>query len=152
MQIVLSLLSALGVNETIWIQLGCFLVSYVALTQLVFKPYLKAYHERENRTIGGEETAVRIIEEAQELSGSYEKRAREMNSEIKHVYDRKRAEAAKDSEALLAEARKNSASLLEAAREKVKAEVEAARKKLSTEIPVVSSAIASRLAGKDLSA
>ena len=151
MQIVLSLLSALGVNETIWIQLGCFLVSYVALTQLIFKPYLKAYHERENRTVGGEETAIRIIEEAQELTGTYEKKAREMNSEIKHVYDRKRAEAMKDYEAMLAEARENSSTLIEAAREKVKTEVEAARKKLSAEIPAVSSAIATRLAGKDLS-
>ena len=151
MEIVQSLISALGVNETIWVQLGCFLVSYIALTQLVFKPYLKAYHERENRTVGGEETAVRIIEEAQELTGSYEKKAREINSDIKHAYELKRTEAMKTYEAMLAEARVNSSALIETAREKVKTEVEAARKKLVAEIPAVSSAIASRLAGKDLS-
>ena len=152
MQTVVSLLSSLGVNQTIWIQLGCFLVSYVSLTELVFKPYMKAYHERENRTVGGEETAIRIIEEAQELTSSYEKKAREMNSQIKHVYDQKRLEAMKDYETVLAAARESSASLIEADREKVKTEVEAARKTLSAEIPAVSSAIASRLAGKDLSA
>jgi F-type H+-transporting ATPase subunit b len=151
MQIVLSLLTALGVNQTIWIQLGCFLVSYLALTELVFKPYMKAYHEREKRTVGGEESAIRIVEEAQELTGHYEKRAREMNSEIKHVYDKKRSEALKDYEAMLAEARKTSSSLVEASRAKIKTEVEAARKKIAAEIPAVSGAIASRLAGKDLS-
>ena len=152
MQIVLSLLTALGVNQTIWIQLGCFLVSYIALTELIFKPYMKAYHEREKRTIGGEEYAVRIIEEAQELTGNYEKRARELNSEIKKMHDIKRSDALKDYEKMLTEARANSSALIEGARSKISVEVEAARKKIAAEIPAVSSAIASRLAGKDLSA
>ncbi len=150
MQIVLSLLSALGVNQTIWIQLACFLVSYLALTQLIFKPYMKAYHERENRTVGNEESAIRIIEEAQELTHNYEKKARELNSEIKHLYDLKRSEAMKDYEAFIKTARENSTAAIEVARDKISHEVEAARKKLVSEIPAVSSAIASRLVGKDL--
>ena len=152
MQIVLSLLTALGVNHTIWIQLGCFLVSYVALTELVFKPYMKAYHEREKRTVGGEEFAIRIIEEAQELTSHYERKAREINSEIKGLYDQKRSDAMKDYEKMLADARESSSGLIQEARKKIATEVEAARKKLAAEIPAVSSAIASRLAGKDLSA
>ena len=152
MQIISSLLTALGVNQSIWIQLACFLVSYVALTELVFKPYMKAHHEREKRTLGGEESAVRIIEEAQALTGNYEKKAREYNSEIKHVYDKKRTEALKEYEAMLGAARENSNSLLEESRKKIATEVEAARKKIAAEIPAVSNAIASRLAGKDLSA
>ncbi len=151
MQIVLSLLTALGVNQTIWVQLGCFLVSYVALTELIFKPYMKAYHEREKRTVGGEEFATRIIEEAKELSGNYERKAREINSEIKSMYDQKRSDALRDYEKMLAEARESSTELIAAARTKIAIEVEAARKKLVTEIPAVSGAIASRLAGKDLS-
>ena len=152
MQIILSLLNALGVNQTIWIQLACFLVSYIALTQLIFKPYMKAYHERENRTVGSEESAIRIIEEAQTLTGSYEKKARELNSEMKQLYDLKRSEAMKDYEALIRLARENSSLAIESARAKIKTEVDLARKKLATEIPAVSSAIASRLVGKDLSA
>lgn len=151
MQIAVSLLHALGVDQTIWIQLACFLVSYLALTQLVFKPYMKAFHERENRTVGNEESAVRIIEEAQVLTGSYEKKAREINSQIKHIYDLKRSEAMKDYEALIQTARDNSSDAIESAREKIKTEVESARKKLALEIPAVSAAIASRLVGKDLS-
>ncbi len=150
MQIVLSLLTALGVNQTLWIQLGCFLVSYIALTELIFKPYMKAYHEREKRTVGGEEFAIRIIEEAQELTGNYEKKAREINADIKSMYDIKRTDALRDYEQMLADARESSSQLIEGARKKISAEVESARKKLAAEIPAVSSAIASRLAGKDL--
>jgi len=151
MQIVLSLLSALGVNQTIWIQLACFLVSYLALTQLVFKPYMKAYHEREKRTVGNEESAVRIIEEAQELTANYEKKARDLNSQIKHLYDQKRSEAQRDYEVLVKGAREEASAAIESVREKISNEVQAARKKLSIEIPAVSEAIASRLVGKDLS-
>ena len=146
-----SLLRALGVDHTIWIQLGCFIVSYLALTELVFKPYLRAFHERERLTIGNEESAVRIIEEARNLENEYERKARSLNGEVRGVYDSHRTEALEEYDRVVQAARSKAEGLLTLARQKITAETQAARKSLSAEIPAVSLAIASRLAGKDLS-
>ena len=147
----MNILSSLGVNSTLWIQLACFLVSYVALSNLVLKPYLAALTEREKRTIGNEETAIRLIEEANNLYAQYEKKAREINSEMKSEYDVSRAKALKEAEALLHSAREEAATLLDSARSKITGEIQTARKSLSADVPAIGSAIASKLAGKEIS-
>jgi F0F1-type ATP synthase membrane subunit b/b' len=147
----MQILNSLGVNYTLWIQLACFLISYVALTSLVLKPYAAALREREKRTFGNEETAVRLIEEANVLHTEYETKARGINAEIKQHYDRSRSEAMKEYDLKIAQARAEAAALLETSRGKIKSEIQAARQQLSGEVPVIGAAIASKLAGKDIS-
>ena len=89
----MELLKSLGVNSTLWYQLACFIVSYLALSNLILKPYMAALHERENRTVGGEETAIRLIEEASHLHAELEQKARAIHASVKHVYDSSRTEA-----------------------------------------------------------
>ena len=93
----MQILSSLGVNSTIWLQLACFLISYVALTQLVLKPYLAAYNERQGRTVGNEEKAVRLLEETNEIQSTYADKVRAINSEMKAIYDASRTKALKAS-------------------------------------------------------
>ncbi|MEK7354988.1 MAG: hypothetical protein AAB250_00965, partial [Bdellovibrionota bacterium] len=76
----MEILRSLGVDGTLWIHMACFLVSYVALTQLILKPYMAALRERETRTVGNEEHAVRLVEEANQLNSEYEQKARAINS------------------------------------------------------------------------
>ncbi|MES2857436.1 MAG: ATP synthase F0 subunit B [Bdellovibrionota bacterium] len=147
----MEILKSLGVDSTIWIHLACFLVSYIALTQLILKPYMAAMKEREKRTLGSEETAVRIIEEANDLHAEYEKRAREVNSTIKGLYDQSRTTATKEYDRLVEAARSEVGILLDASRTQIGAEVQTARRTLSGEIPNVATAIASKLAGKEIS-
>ena len=147
----MDILNSLGVNSTLWIQLVCFLVSYAALTQLVLKPYLAAMHEREKRTVGNEEAAGRILEEANTLFSQYETRARAINTEMKVQYDAARSAATKQAESIMTNARVEATQLLESARRKITTEVQGARTSLSNEIPAIGSAIATKLAGKDIS-
>ncbi|MCM2281597.1 MAG: ATP synthase F0 subunit B [Bdellovibrionaceae bacterium] len=147
----MELLTALGVDSTLAIHLACFLVSYLALSHLIFKPYLRAYEEREHRTIGNEEHAVRLIQETATLQTQYEQAAKGLNAQIKSAFDRSRTAAQKDYENLVQTAREQAQKTLEASRERLTKEIEATRKALAAEIPAVSAAIASKLAGKDLS-
>lgn len=146
----MDILNSLGVNNTLWIQLVCFLVSYAALTQLVLKPYLAAMHEREKRTVGNEEAAGRLLEEAGTLYSQYETRARAINTEMKAQYDAARLAATKQAESIMAGARGEASQLLESSRQKITTEVQGARKSLSNEIPAIGAAIATKLAGKDI--
>lgn len=147
----MDILTSLGVDSTLWIQLVCFLVSYVTFSQLVLKPYMRALHEREKRTIGSEETAVRMIEEANELHEDYEKKARAISTQIKTYYDQSRSEAMREYDRLVTEAREQAAVTLEKARGEISGQIKAARQTLSAEIPAVGMAIASKLAGKEIS-
>jgi F0F1-type ATP synthase membrane subunit b/b' len=147
----MEILRSLGINGTLWIQLGCFIISYLALTQLILKPYMAALIERESRTVGNEETAVRIIEQANDLQHEYEKKTRQMNSEIRGVHDESRSMAMKEYDRLIAAAREAAGKELERARAHIATEIQAARKILSSETPMVSAAIATKLAGKDIS-
>lgn len=147
----MEIFRALGVDNTLIIHLACFLVSYIALTQLILKPYFNAYLEREKRTVGGEEAAVRLVEEANDLQTQYAIRARELNAQAKSFYDQARGDAAKRSETIVSAARDQASALIKSSREQIAGEVSKAKKSLALEIPAVGSAIASKLAGKDLS-
>lgn len=141
----------LGVNSTFWYQLACFLISYVAFTQLILKPYMQALKEREKRTVGNEEMALKLTEQTGDLTAEYEKKARAINAEMKGQYDQNRSEAMKEYERLVHAAREDVAKKLTVSRAHIAKEIQSARQALSAEVPNVSATIASKLAGKEIS-
>jgi len=146
-----EILRQLGVDSTLWVHLACFLVSYFALYFLILKPYLAAFIEREKRTVGSEEAAVRLVEEANDLQTQLALKSRELNAQMKAFYDEARATAQKQSDEIVGRARTQAAALLQQNRDQISSEVAKAQKTLQAEIPSVGAAIASKLAGKDLS-
>jgi F0F1-type ATP synthase membrane subunit b/b' len=147
----MEILTALGVDWTLFIHIVCFAISYFFLSTFVLKPYMKALHEREKRTIGNEEAAIRLIGDANQLQETYEQKAKAINAQIKGHYDQSRAEAMKQYDEMVEKARLDAASLLQASQQQIGKEIDSARTKLSAEIPAVSAAIASKLAGKEIS-
>lgn len=147
----MEILTSLGVNDTLWIQLACFIVSYLVFSNLILKPYSAALKEREKRTVGNEETAVRLVEEANDLHTEYEKKARSLNSEIKQYFDKSRSEATKEYATTVESARSEATTLLDASRGRIAQEIQSARGVLASEVPAVSATIASKLAGKEIS-
>lgn len=147
----MEIFKQLGVDSTLWIHLACFLVSYFSLYYLILKPYMAAYVEREKRTVGSEEAAVRLSEEANDLQTQYALKSRELNTQMKSFYDDARQTAQKESEGLIANARNQAAALVQQNRDAISKAVSGAQSQLQSEIPNVGAAIASKLAGKDLS-
>jgi F0F1-type ATP synthase membrane subunit b/b' len=83
----MDILTKLGIDYTLFYQLAIFIVAYFALSRLLFKPYLKAYHKRLEATFGGQEAAEKINQEAQELHVKYEAKAREVNSKVQSYFE-----------------------------------------------------------------
>lgn len=147
----MALLKSLGIDSTLWIHVLCFAVAYLSLSNLIFKPYMKALAEREKRTIGGEEQAAQLMNETGEISSEYEIKAKAVSAAIRAEYETHRLAAVKESETLIAAARTESQQLLEKSRTRISSEVSAARERLSAEVPSITSAIASKMAGKEIS-
>lgn len=147
----MNLLTSLGINSTLWLHVVCFAVSYFALSNLVFKPYARALKEREGRTVGSENAAVQLLEEAAAIQSQYDAKAKLAAASIKKVFDQSRAEAMKEYEEISSAARNDAALLLEQNRKKLSQQVEAAKQALQSEIPSVTTAIASKIAGREIS-
>jgi F-type H+-transporting ATPase subunit b len=151
MDIIVSLLHSLGVNKSLYIQLGVFLIVFIALKYLLFKPYFAAYLERGNRTVGKTELAEKFLEQTAALEAQYSQKAQAVNEQFRAVFDQSRGEANKQYEALVGEARAQAKQVVETTRESIKREVDNARKQLSQEVKGVSQLINQKLIGKDLS-
>ena len=147
----MNILTSLGVDWTLFVHLVCFGISFIFLTNFILKPYAAAMHERHQRTQGNEEMAVRIIEEADELQAKYEQKAKSLNAEIKGHFDDSRTKAMHKYDEMLNAARNEAIALTKKAQTEVEQQVKAARDSLSKEIPAVGAAIASKLAGKEIS-
>lgn len=147
----MALLKSLGIDFTLWIHVGCFAVAYLSISNFIFKPYMKALSEREARTIGGEEQAALLMTEADSINHEYETKAKAVNASIRAEYEKNRLQAVKESETLLVAARADANALLEKSRTRIASEIATAKGRLSAEVPAITAAIASKMAGKEIS-
>ena len=96
MDIVSGLIDSLELNLSLFIQLGIFLVSYVVLHYLLFKPYNIVAQKRFDATTGSLESATQFDEEIELLKREYGKAVKETNEKIKGIYDSTDASAKKE--------------------------------------------------------
>lgn len=143
----MDILTTLGINSTLWIQFALFAISYLFLTELVFKPYMKAHHHRETMTVGSEEEAADLSQKTQEMHLQFESSARHINEQIRGIFDRARAEASHQYDELVTKARTEADDLTRSSAEKLKKDLTAARDAVKAEIPRLSASITERLLG-----
>lgn len=148
----MDIIANLGVDLTIFFQFVSFLVGYFFLYFLVFKPYMKAYEERERRTEGTEEVAERLLTDTKDLQTEYQVKAQQLNAQYKSLYDKSRTEALKAHDQMVSEARANALQLLEKTRDQLNGEVGKAQEQIDKMTPEVAKEIASKLLGKELGA
>lgn len=144
----MSLLIALGLDHTLFFQIGVFLITFMSLMFIVFVPYTDAYLKRQQTVTGGESVVEEIAKKAGDLRTHYEARAREVSSEIKKIFDSFRDEASKESEKVVSKARGDAQQVIEKTRNKVSAEISEAQKKMKEEAPVIAKAIVGKLLSK----
>ncbi|MCB0419442.1 MAG: ATP synthase F0 subunit B [Bdellovibrionales bacterium] len=146
----MDILLSLGVNQTIGYHFLLFLVVYLFLANLLFKPYFQAFKKRVEHTSGSEQLAERLISEAEELHKEYEKKARAVNQEHKVIFDTHRSEALEEHEAVVRAAKEKAQTIIEESKRTIEREIDKARTEISKEVNSVSELIVNRVVGKDL--
>jgi F-type H+-transporting ATPase subunit b len=146
----MDLLTSLGVNSTLAIQMGVFLVVYVVLKNVLFDAYFKAYIERNNRTVGQTELAEKYVTQTRELEARFAAKATEVNDRFKILFDKTRGEANKEYDRMITDARMQSKTLVDQARITIQKDMESAGNQLKSEVATVSKLISQKLIGKDL--
>ena len=146
----MAILTNLGINGSLWVNLGIYIFVMLVLTFVLFGPYFKAYKERVERTFGRAQLAERYVLETQEMQTQYEAKARELSSQYKSAFDHARSLAMREYDQLVSAARQESRRMIDGAKSKITAEADKAKAALKSEVPFVGKVIAARLLGKDL--
>ena len=144
----MDIFGQLGINTTAAIQFVLFAIALVFLTKFVFGPYAHALEEGERRTKGGEELAHEFQTKSVELQSTYEAKAREVNSEIKNIFDTSKAAANKEYETAVSKARNETETLVQSNRAKISSAVSQAAAELKSQTNAVAMAITTKLLGK----
>ncbi len=146
----MDLFVQLGVNSTLLIQLGLFLLVFAILKYFLFAPYYAAFVERRERTLGRTELAERYISEARDLEVQYGARAQQANDRFREIYDAARVKATQEYDQLVSEARAKGRNAIENSRQVLQRQIAEVKAQLSKEVAGVSQLINRQLIGKDL--
>ena len=144
----MEVLHALGIDSTVLFQFVIATFAFFALSTLVYKPYTDALIEREKRTKGGEEAAVELSKQAGELRLAYEKKAREISTQIKSIFDSQRGEATREHEMIVSKSRNETTKLIDETRHRVSTELADASTKMKEETPQIAQAMVAKLLSK----
>jgi F0F1-type ATP synthase membrane subunit b/b' len=142
---VLKILISLGLNETVYPQFAIFILTFIFLKVLIFKPYLNAYLERRKRTVGSQDVAKEILADIAAREAQYSKEAKDINSKIKVIFDEKRTLAQKESTAILTEAQTQAQEKLAKGKKELGDTYAKAREQIKTYIPDLGQTIKQRL-------
>jgi len=150
MNAITGIIAALGLDMTLFYQLGLFALAFFFLKGVVFDPYFKAFEERQNRTLGNQELADKLIEQAKQVEVEYQNKARALNSEIKSVYDKAQLEATVEQERIQGAARDKAKNAIDSAREVLQGEFNKAREDLIKSSPGLGQNIAEKLISREV--
>ncbi len=147
MDSVLSLIKSLGIDSTVWIQLGIFVTTFIILNFVVFRAYFAAHYERHKRTEGGKEDTSHLLQSNQVLQNEYEKKARAVNDRMRLVFEKAKNEALTEQNSILNQAREGAQNTLKISRDRLERELQAARTQLTQEVREIGVIVANKLIG-----
>lgn len=104
-----TILAQLGLDQTFFIQLVIFAVVFFILGPLYFKPFMKLFEARHQKTVADREAAEKLMAQAESKFEEY-----------KRLLAEERANARKDYEAMLSDAKKEENEILSRARDEAK--------------------------------
>jgi F-type H+-transporting ATPase subunit b len=133
--------------SVVW-QILLFLVLWLVLSKLLFRPYMALLEEREQKTTGAEDNSSSLEHEAERLRAQYEEaiaNAAAAGSATKEVIVQ---EARQQREALLSEAREQAARILERVRLELQAQLTQERQLAIREADAIAHEMVGKILGR----
>ena len=146
----MEILAKLGVDVTLLVQMGLFLVLYAIMHKLVYGPYFRAFEKREAMTVGSEGDADALNKETEDLNERYKQKARAVNTRIKDIFDKARSEVTAEQTRKIVEARKDAETTINKTRQKIEDEKADARKSLDSSVSELSGLVVGKMLERDM--
>ncbi|MBI4445866.1 MAG: hypothetical protein HY645_08135 [Acidobacteria bacterium] len=138
----------INVDWTLPVAAGIFIVTLVALNQLLFKPLFRVLEERKSNTSDQRNLAQSILLQYQSLHDHYLEKLKTERQIGYKLAESVREDALQQRQARLMEARQKAEALVDEARLQVHSELETARGQLRSEVDEIARSIASKILGR----
>ncbi|MDH3443463.1 MAG: ATP synthase F0 subunit B [Deltaproteobacteria bacterium] len=138
----------ISLDISILYQMVLFLVLWLILKKIFFRPYLELLEEREQKTSGARHDSEDLEQEGARLKSEYEERiarARGAGTAAKEAIVQ---EARKEREGLLQQARAEAARVLDSARRDVQVQLERERELAATEVAGLAQDMVGKVLGR----
>jgi F-type H+-transporting ATPase subunit b len=135
-------------NFTLLIQVFNFFLLMVLLNMFLYKPVLKMLAEREERVAGGQEQAKKLVEEGQQIFGTYNQKLHSAKLDAVSVKNATRNQAVEQANAIIDEARKKSEVVMADVKKEMAEEIARVKKELEPELGIMASTIAQQILGR----
>lgn len=132
-------------DETFYVEVLLFLAFAAIMSKLVWEPLLHVLHERSEKTIGAQQEAVAMKDEAAALQKRMESTIEAARIAGNDAGDAVRREAEAEERSILDEAHAEASRVLEDVRRRVAAETEQARAELRAGASALAATAASRI-------
>ena len=129
-------------------QIIIFLLLWLALSKIVFRPYLNLLDERERRTTGAEHDSSELEHEGARLKAQYEEKIAQARAAGTATKDTIVQEGRQERELMLQQARAEAARTLESARREVQSQLESERQLLAAEVAEIARDMVSKVLGR----
>jgi F-type H+-transporting ATPase subunit b len=140
-----AILEQLELNWTFFAQFFIFVVLYLVLTPLYFKPFLKLFEARHKRTVEDREAAERLMAQADAKFEEYRRRLTEERMTAKREFDAMVNDARKEEATILNDARNEARKITQEAAESVNQQREHLKKQLEADVDSLAQGISDRL-------
>lgn len=135
----------IDLDKTIVVQLVLFVVLWLFLSAVVFRPYLEAHRERVRLTEGERKKAAQANERADALLSEYETTLARARAEAGTIRAALLSDAKREAEALVASAREDSARQIESARAELEEDLARVRSEVEPRARELSEVIATKI-------
>lgn len=135
-------------DYTIIIQFVIFLLTWMIIGRLLFKPIASLLEERRRKTGGARQEAERLLEKVEELSSEYQARIEKVKKEVSEESERMRKETLKMEEEILGQAKQDAAQIISELRVRLEEESIRVRETLREKAYELSRDLASQVLGR----
>ena len=140
----------ISLDSSILYQVVIFVVLWLILSRLFFRPYLKILEEREQRTTGTLHDTDELEHEGARLKSEYEHKVAQAQSSGAAAKEAIMQQARQAREKILGDARNEATRNLEAVRQEIQRQMEHERRIAATEVRVLAHDMGSKILGRPL--
>jgi len=138
----------ISLDYTILLQMLLFLLLWIVLTRVLFRPYLTLLEERENKTEGAEDESLTLEQEGQRLRALYEEGLAKARAEGEAAKEAVLHEVRQQREQALSRAREEAAETLERVRLEIRNELTREREIASREAELIALDMVAKVLGR----
>ncbi|MET0501946.1 MAG: ATP synthase F0 subunit B [Candidatus Binatia bacterium] len=140
----------ISLDYSVVYQFVLFLVLWVILNRILFRPYLNLLEERERKTTGAQHDSTDLEREGARLRAQYEEKIAQAQATGYAAKEVIVQEARQQREKVLTQSREAATSMLEAVRQEVESQLQKERQLIAAEVKTLAHEMASKILGRDV--